>query len=308
MSHFLKDTYQSVTDTIIAALEAGTPPWVHPWNAGAGDMCPANLSSGRHYRGINVLLLSLKAMQCGYSANRWMTYQQARVLGANVRKGEAGTEVVLYKLLEADAGAKQPVPAAQMDGRKVIPLIRSFIVFNAAQIDGLPEALLPAPTVVHEWQACEAAECILATSGANIAYGGVRAFYNPSADQIQLPERSSFATVTGFCQVALHELTHWTGAPNRCNRPLLGRQHIEAYAMEELIAELGSAFLTDRCGLPGVLQHASYIESWLSALRSDKRLIFTAAAQAQRAADYLLPPLAEEVQAEQVPMPEREAA
>ncbi len=292
MSHSLKDTYQSVTDTIIAALEAGTPPWIHPWSAGSGDVCPANLSSGRRYRGINVLLLNLRAMKCGYSANRWLTYQQARALGANVRKGEAGTEVVLFKMLEREGDKPE-------SDRKVIPLIRSFTVFNADQIADLPEALLPAPAVVHEWQACEAAEAILATSGANLAHGGVRAFYNPSMDLIQLPERSSFESATGFYQVALHELTHWTGAPNRCNRPLLGRQHIESYAFEELVAEMGSAFLTDHCGMPGVLQHAAYIESWLSALRNDKKLIFTAASQAQRAADYLLPPLAIEAAAMQ---------
>jgi antirestriction protein ArdC len=289
MTYVLKDVYASVTNTIITALEAGTPPWVHPWTPQSGGMRPANLSSGRHYRGINVLLLNLRAMQCGYTVNRWLTYQQARALGANVRKGESGTEVVLFKMLDADAGKSvaqsDTVPA---DGRKVIPLIRSFVVFNAAQIDGLPEGLLPAPTVVHEWQACEAAEAILAASGADIRHGGNQAFYAPTQDLIQLPKRSSFVDATGYCQVALHELTHWTGAESRCNRPLSGRQHIESYAFEELVAELGSAFLTDHCGLPGVLQHASYIEGWLKALRNDKKLIFTAASQAQKAADFLL--------------------
>jgi antirestriction protein ArdC len=291
MTHTLKDTYQSVTNTIIAALETGTPSWVHPWNAGAGDMVPTNLSSGRRYRGINVLLLNLQAMLRGYSTNCWMTYQQARALGANVRKGESGTEVVLFKMLDVESS--KPVPTAQGD-RKVIPLIRSFTVFNAAQIDGLPEGLVPAPREVHAWAACEAAEAILAASGANIVHGGARAFYNPSMDAIQLPDRSSFADATKYSQVALHELTHWTGAENRCNRPLLGRRHIESYAFEELVAELGSAFLTDHCGLPGVLHHASYIESWLQALRNDKKLIFSAASQAQKAADYLLAPLAAE--------------
>ena len=294
MAFALKDTYQSVTNTIIAALETGTPPWVHPWNAGAGDLVPSNLSSGRKYRGINVLLLNLQAMHRGYSANRWMTYQQARALGAQVRKGESGTEVVLFKMLETE----QPVPAAQGE-KKVIPLIRSFTVFNSAQIDGLPEALLPKPTVVHEWQACETAEDILAASGAKIVHGGARAFYSPSLDMIQLPDRSSFADATRYSQVALHELTHWSGAESRCNRPLLGRQHIESYAFEELVAELGSAFLTDHCGLPGVLHHASYIESWLQALKNDKRLIFSAASQAQKAADYLLAQLALETPAMQ---------
>ncbi len=292
----LKDVYASVTNRIIAALESGTPPWVRPWQSSTGGLQPLNLSSGRHYRGINVLLLNMQAMQCGYVHNRWMTYQQARALGAQVRKGESGTEVVFFKMHEFGANsADQPE-----SDRKVIPLIRSFTLFNAAQIDGLPEALIPAPIPVYEWQACEAAEAILATSGADIQYGGSRAFYSPSSDHIQLPNRAKFSSAADFSRVALHELTHWSGHPSRCDRPLLGRQHIEAYAMEELVAEMGSAFLTDHCGLSGALQHASYIESWLQALRNDKRLIFTAASQAQKAADFLLAPLALEPAAAQM--------
>jgi antirestriction protein ArdC len=300
MSTVLKDVYASVTNTIIAALEAGTPPWVHPWQSSSGSMLPLNLSSGRHYRGINVLLLSMQAMQCGYSANRWMTYSQARALGAQVRQGEQGTEVVYFKLHEFGAGAVDDAPAGGASERRVIPLIRSFTVFNADQIDGLPEALIPGPVTVHEWQACEAAEAILATSGADIRYGGSRAFYSSSEDRIQLPNRSDFGNAADFSRVALHELTHWSGHPSRCNRVLSGRAHIEAYAMEELVAEMGSAFLTDHCGLPGALQHASYIECWLAALRNDKRLIFTAASQAQKAADFLLAPLALEPVVEQM--------
>lgn len=284
MTHILKDVYQSVTNTIITAMESGTPPWVRPWSAGADSMCPSNLVSGRRYRGVNVLLLNLRAFQSGYSANHWMTYQQARSLGANVRRGESGTEVVLYKLLETE----QPVPAAQGEARRVIPLIRSFTVFNAAQIDNLPGGLTPEPVATHAWEACEAAEAILSASGADIRHAGDRAFYSPLHDFIQLPERRAFPDATAYCQVALHEVTHWSAASNRCNRPLLGRQHIESYAFEELVAELGSAFLTDHCGMAGVLHHASYIESWLKALRNDKRLIFAAASQAQKACDYLL--------------------
>jgi antirestriction protein ArdC len=270
----------------------GTPPWVHPWQSESGSMLPLNLSSGRHYRGINVLLLTMQAMQCGYAHNRWMTYQQARALGAQVRKGESGTEVVFFKMHEFGAGAGDEPSADRESDRKVIPLIRSFTVFNAAQINDLPQALIPTPMPVHQWQACETAEAILATSGAEIRYGGSRAYYSPSGDHIQLPNRADFSTAADFSRVALHELTHWTGHTSRCNRVLSARAHIEAYAFEELIAELGSAFLTDHCGLPGALQHASYIESWLKALRNDKRLIFTAAAQAQKAADFLLAPLA----------------
>jgi len=300
MSHALKDVYASVTNTIIAALEAGTPPWVHPWQSSSGSMLPLNLSSGRHYRGINVLLLSMRAVQCGYELNRWMTFSQAQALGAQVRKGEQGTEVVFFKMHEFGVGAVDGIQAVRDAERKVIPLIRSFTVFNAGQIDGLPPALIPAPAAVHEWQPCEAAEAILASSGADIDYGGSRAFYSPSEDRIQLPLRGAFANSADFSRVALHELTHWSGHPSRCDRVLSSRVHIEAYAFEELVAEMGSAFLTDHCGLPGALQHASYIESWLHALRNDKRLIFTAASQAQKAADFLLSPLALEPVVEQV--------
>jgi antirestriction protein ArdC len=238
-----------------------------------------------------VLLLNLKAMQCGYTANRWLTFNQARALGANVRRGEHGTEVVLFKMLDVPETAK-PVPAAPAeDDRKVIPLIRSFTVFNASQVDGLPEGLVPPPREVSDWEGCEAAETLISASGASIQYGGSKAFYAPSMDLIQLPDRVSFVSSTAYYQVALHELSHWTGAPHRCNRPLLGRAHIESYAYEELVAELGSAFLCNHCGLPGVTQHASYIESWLKALRDDKKLIFSAASLAQKAADFLINPV-----------------
>lgn len=294
MSHKLKDTYQSVTDTIVAALEKGSVPWVQPWN-GAVFGVPRNFASKRAYRGINVLLLNFKALECGYATNRWLTYQQARSLGANVRKGESGTEVVLFKMLDVE-------DTAEPSQSKVIPLIRSFTVFNADQIDGLPAGLVVIPSPTEPWQACEAADVVLAHSGAHIVHGGGRAFYSPSLDMIQLPERRAFVSPTAYYQVALHELTHWSGAPLRCNRPLLGRQHIESYAFEELVAELGSAFLCNHCGLPGVLQHAGYIEHWLQALKNDKRLIFTAAAQAQKAADYLLPQV--EVELQEQPLPQ----
>jgi len=293
MTHPLKDIYQSVTNQIIAALEAGTPPWVCPWQSGAGDLAPANLASGRPYRGINVLLLNLRAMGCGYASNRWLTFQQARSVGAYVRQGEQGTPIVFFKMHEVGARDTEPLanPSSRSEDRKVIPLLRSFTVFNAAQIVDLPEALQPVPLAAPAWNACEVAELILTASQARIRHGGARAFYAPALDVIQLPDRGAFASAEAYYGVALHELTHWSGHPSRCYRVLASRAHIEAYAFEELVAEMGSAFLSNYCGLPGQLQHASYIESWLQALRHDKRLIFTAASQAQRAADYLLPEL-----------------
>lgn len=287
MSHAIKDLYQSVTDQIITALEAGTPPWVCPWARGHGSVLPANLLTRRVYRGINVLLLNMQTMAHGYPLNRWLTFKQAREMDAIVRKGEHGTQIVFFKMLERDGAT--PSAANDAPVRKVIPLIRSFTVFNAAQVEGLPRVMTDVAAPTEGWTPIGAADELLARSGAVIRHGGDRAFYRPADDIIQMPPQAVFPQASSYYATALHELTHWSGAPGRCNRELRGRQHIEAYAFEELVAEMGAAFLSSHCGLPGELQHASYIAHWLAALKSDKRLIFTAASLAQKAADYLLP-------------------
>ena len=286
------DLYQTVTAQIIAALEAGTAPWVCPWAHSGGSAAPANLSTGRAYRGINTLLLNMQAMAHGYAVNRWLTFQQARALGGHVRRGENGTHIVFFKMLDVDDARGAHHAANDEPARKVIPLLRSFNVFNAAQVEDLPEALTAVPPPPEDWTPVSAAEELLARSGAVIRHGGDRAFYRPSDDVIQLPAQAQFPNASHYYNVALHELTHWTGHPDRCNRPLMGRLHLEAYAFEELVAEMGSAFLSSHCGLPGELHHASYIANWLEALRNDKRLVFTAASLAQKAADFLLPPQA----------------
>lgn len=145
---------------------------------------------------------------------------------------------------------------------------------------------MPSPPAC--WSPLSAAEELLARSGAMIRHGGDQAFYRPGDDLIQLPPQAMFPQAESYYNVALHELTHWTGHPSRCNRAMTGRPHIEAYAFEELVAEMGSAFLSAHCGIAGELQHASYIAEWLQALRNDKRLIFTAASLAQKAVDSLL--------------------
>ena len=277
------DLYASVTARIVAALEAGTSPWSCPWRGQGVDARPANATTGRVYRGINVLLLNLRAMAEGYASNRWLTFAQAQALGAHVRKGEHGSQIVFFKLHELDEPA-----AAEPDQRRVVPLLRAFTVFNVDQVDGLPEAMRAQPLPPTGWQPIEAAERILAASGARVCHGGSKAFYAPGPDQIQMPPRQAFDSAADYYATALHELTHWSGHPSRCNRPLGMRHGIDAYAFEELVAEMGSAFLADYCGLVGRLQHASYIASWLQALRNDKRLIFTASSQAQKAADFLL--------------------
>ena len=280
------DLYTTVTNQIIAALEAGTPPWVCPWDRSHGSAIPANLTTGRPYRGINVLLLNLQQIVGGYADSRWLTFQQARQLGGHIRRGESGTRIVFFKLLDRDDLAASAAPSA---ARKVIPLLRSFTVFNAAQVDGLPASLTTQAPAPEGWNPVAVADALLSGSGAQIQHGGNRAFYNPSLDLIQLPPLSAFSTSASYYSTALHEVTHWTGHTSRCNRLQSARQHIEAYAFEELVAEMGSAFLNARCGLAGTLHHASYINDWLRALRTDRRLVFSAASMAQKAVDYLIP-------------------
>jgi antirestriction protein ArdC len=282
-----QDLYAEVTNTIITALQAGTPPWVCPWDRSHGGAIPANLTTGRPYRGINVLLLNLQQLTRGYPSNRWLTFQQARTAGARIRRGESGTRIVFFKLLERDdALATRPGSDAQ---RKVIPLLRSFTVFNAAQADDLPESLAAPIPMPVDWNPVTLADDVINASGARIQHGGDRAFYSPGLDLIQMPPHQAFDAPASYYSTALHELTHWTGHTSRCNRLQSSRQHIDAYAFEELVAEMGSAFLNARCGLPGVLHHASYINAWLQALRNDRRLVFSAASLAQKAVDFLMP-------------------
>ena len=276
----MKDIYAEVTNRIITALEAGTPPWICPWTDHTA--LPSNLATGKPYRGINILALSIEAQLRSYSDSRWLTYKQAAEVGAHVKKGERGTQIVFFKMKEVGDEVE-----ADDEQKRVIPMLRSYIVFNASQLEFLPEKfeLRPTPAV---WQPLGEAEQLLYETGAVIHHGGSRAFYRPSDDIIQLPPETWFDQPDDYYAVALHETVHWTGHPRRLNR-VLGRRHgIEAYAYEELVAEMGAAFLCAHVGIPARLEHASYIDSWLDALRRDKRLIFTAAGAAQKAADYVL--------------------
>jgi antirestriction protein ArdC len=279
---------------VIAALEAGTPPWVCPWSRnGLARTLPVNATTGRPYRGINVLLLNAHQWECGFGSNSWLTFNQAQSLGARVRKGATGSIVVFFKMWEAES-AGGDVPATE--DRRVIPLLRSFTVFNTDQVDGLPETVAPAGVLPGpDWDPVSSAELLVSACGADIRHGGERAFYRPATDHIQIPERESFVSREAYYSTLLHELTHWTSHETRCARQLQSRQHLEAYAFEELVAEMGSAFLCGHCGLlpaaggeaPG-LQHAAYIGDWLQALRNDRRLVFSAASMAQKAADFVL--------------------
>lgn len=294
MSTNRTDIYQIVTDKIITALEAGTPPWVRPWQ-GAIDPLPINAESKQVYRGVNFITLQIEAQVHGYERNLWMTYRQAITRGAQVRNGARGTPVVFWKLRKFDGKADGPAERKEL----TIPLVRYSTAFNVAQIDGLPAGLADRPSGAPLWSAVRDAEAVIAASGADIRHGGLRAFYQPSNDYVQLPPTAYFDSAGGYYATALHELSHWTSHKSRLDRKLEGRFGDAAYAMEELIAEMGSAFLCAHTRIDGVLQHASYLETWLKVLRADKRAIFVACTRAQNAADYLLDRVADK-QAESI--------
>lgn len=277
------DIYSNVTNSIIAALEKGVPPWICPWRDSSSR--PANLATGKPYRGINVLMLNVWAMTQNYADNRWLTFRQAIELGTHIRKGEHGTQIVFYRLREVGDDTVDAT-GSDVDAKRVMPMLKSYTVFNVSQLACVPERFKLRPA--QAWQPHDVAEQVLRQSGAAICHGGNRAFYRPGDDIIQLPPAASFGTPADYYATALHELCHWTGHPGRLNR-VLGRLHgKEAYAYEELVAEIGAAFLCAHCGLPARLEHASYIDIWLDALRRDKRLIFVAAGAAQKAADYVV--------------------
>lgn len=290
------ETYEVITNTIVEALEAGTVPWRKPWSAtGAG--LPRSVD-GRVYRGINPFILQLKAMSAGYSDPRWITFARAIALGGHVRKGEKSTMVIFWKRTPI----KVEDPDTGLTAVKMIPLIRTFNVFNVEQCDGL--TLKPIGEAIEPRQndPIAAAEAIVAgmpnppTIGWN---GGDRAFYTPALDAVQLPARESFATSEEVYSTFFHELGHSTGHPDRCKRKGKGEvNHFgsEAYGREELVAEMTAAFLLGEAGLlPATIENnAAYIASWIATIKADRKAVVVAAAQAQKAADYILARFASE--------------
>ena len=282
-----RDLYQHVTNRILEDLERGVRPWLKPWSASnvGGSILPRR-HNGIPYQGVNVLLLWSEAMARGYTATTWMTFRQALELGAHVRKGETGTLVVFAdRITRAEDG---------QNGESIersIPYLKSYTVFNVEQIEGLPPKYLPqAPAPISAETRHAQAEGFIAATRAIIRFGEDRAFYAPAFDVIQLPPLPAFRDTESYYGTALHELTHWTGHPSRCARELNGHRFgSESYAFEELVAELGSAFLCAELGITPEVRddHAAYLASWLAVLKQDKRAIFAAASQAQRAADYL---------------------
>ena len=283
-----QDIYTRVTTRILAELEKGVRPWIKPWSVEhtAGRITRPLRHNGVPYRGINVLLLWGEALEKGYAAPLWMTYKQSQELGAQVRKGEHGSLVVF-----ADRFTKTETNDQGESVEHAIPFMKGYTVFNVEQIEGLPAHFYAQPAnPLPLSERIEHADRFVKATGAAIHHGGNQAFYAPSRDTIQLPPFEAFKDKESYYSTALHELTHWTKSKDRLDRDL-GRQRFgdEGYAREELVAELGSAFLCADLGItPDIREdHAAYLGHWLTILKNDTRAIFSAAAHAQRAADFL---------------------
>ncbi len=285
----IRDVYSRITNRIIADLEQGVRPWMKPWNAehAAGRITRPLRHNGIPYKGINVVMLWSASVAKGYACPLWLTFKQAIELGGHVRKGEAG-ELVVY----ANRITRTETDEKGEETEREIPFLKGYTVFNAEQCDDLPAhytAKVEPPTLTP-LQRIEAADRFFAATGADIRHGGTRAYYAEGPDYVQMPPFETFRDAESYAATLAHELTHWTKHDKRLARDMGRVRHgDEGYAMEELVAELGSAFLAADIGIvPEVRKdHAAYIQSWLQALKDDRRLIFTAAAHAQRAVDYL---------------------
>jgi antirestriction protein ArdC len=275
----MTNVYELITQQILQQLEAGTVPWRPTWRGGEAGM-PRNLVSGRPYRGINVWLLAL----AGYGSPYWLTFRQAQERGGQVRKGEKGQRVVLWRWRERQTE----------DGEtERIPLLRYYTVFNAAQVDGL-EAVLALEPATYEH--APLAECEALIDGMDhppwMLSSTDQPCYAPDTDTVNVPPMEAFESPEAYYATVFHEIVHATGHESRLARPgVVDRPRFasHAYSKEELIAEMGAAYL---CGVTGIAapvieSQAAYIDGWLRVLRGDARLVITAAAAAQKAADWV---------------------
>ena len=273
--------YDTITQTIVAALESVKPgDFKMPWHTDKAGIFPTNAVSNKPYRGINILALLATAEDKGYDSGLWATFKQWKDLGATVKKGEKSATVVLWKT------TKKEGQEDETEERHETFFARAFHVFNVAQVEGYE---VPAAPVRSANERIERAEAFFANTKAEIRTGGGMAYYSPAKDFVQMPSLEVFNDSISYYSVLAHEVTHWAGASTRLDRELKNRFGSEAYAAEELIAELGAAFLCAELELANEprADHAQYIASWIKVLKDDSKAIFTAASKAQQAADYL---------------------
>ena len=298
MTKNVKDIHKLIADQVIAAMETSGTGWTKSWATPTGQL-PTSMSTGKTYRGINLLILGMSRAAAGYGSHHWATYRQWFKMGGgeydpinprviktpskfNVKRGEKSTTVILYKPLKV---------SDKVTGEdKTIPLLRTFAVFNADQVDGYE-----APSVIDEIdhtkleQPNTLADDLAARAGCDVRFSDPdRAFYSPGHDFVNMPRATQFDTVENYAATLLHELTHWTGHGSRLDRNF-SRNGLKDYAREELVAELGAAMM---CGSIGITpeplpDHAKYLSVWMERLKDEPKTIFSAAADAGRAAEWI---------------------
>lgn len=285
-----KDIYQDVTNSIIEALEKiSLEDYQAPFARLTAQQLPVNPITENKYNGINTLILWFQQQKHSYSSNEWGTFKQWKDKGAQVKKGEKSSLIIFYKRVEKKDGVDQG------DEPEFYNMLKSYCVFNSDQVDGYEPVTGLECGNLGTVEIIENIERFIEATGAMIEPDQNHACYSPLLDKIQMPKKELFfdngqSATENYYAVLLHELTHWTGGLSRLNR-VEGdtANNKENYAFEELIAELGSAFLCAQFGIKqhGHNDHAIYLKSWLQALRNDKKYIFKASSQAQKAADYL---------------------
>jgi hypothetical protein len=268
------DIYDTVTNRIIENLEKGSIPWLKPWHT--ENTLDKNIKTGREYNGINRIILGMS----GYQSNVWASFKQWSDLGARVKLHEKGTQIVFYK----------PVSGVKVtsEGDEIVynSVFTTSYVFNAEQVEGIeikPRDIEDKPFLNNV-----DIDNMVSNTGATIRHGGNSAYYKRDDDYINMPIKSDFNSEANYYATLLHELTHWSGAKHRLDRTKGKRFGDVAYAFEELIAELGSAFLCEKYAVKGDIRHEGYIQSWLQALKNDNKMIFKASAYAQKATDYIV--------------------
>lgn len=270
-----------VTSSIIKAMEDGTPPWRKPWTGGNTGPAFPKRSNGEPYRGINVLMLWLAADERGYTSASWFTYKQALDLGAQVRKGEKSSNVVKYGTVEKED---------ESGNEKLIPYTRAYRVFNADQIDGLPEHFYRKPEPARDMgtEANAELDALFAAMGVPVVTTSeARAYYSVTKDSIHMPPVETFLSASDYYGTLAHEGAHATGHKSRLDR-FEKFQSKKQYAFEELIAEIAASMMAVEFGFkPDFAQSAAYVEGWLKALGEDDRAIFRAASEAQQAVDFI---------------------
>ncbi len=289
--------FAKVTKVFIDALKTGAPPWRKPWSeCSSTSGFPVNAGTERRYSGINVTILWAAAITHSYEYDRWLSFRQAKKLGGKIRKGEKGTIAVLFKNIDVS----QPSSTEKERENNVEPprnyrIARAYTLFNVEQCIGLPKEVVrgrdPFQVQVHHWQPHHSADDLIKYCGAKIRHAGSTATYFPNSDVICMPPKGAFDSSAGYYSTLLHELTHWTGHKTRLNRTGIVEPYpfrSEGYALEELIAEIGSAFLCADFQILGEMRHESYVLDWVRILENDSKAIFSSSALAWKARNYLI--------------------